>query len=320
MVSRFQRQVEEIDESLIKFHDFLTFQINIGDICNQACRHCHVSAGPSGTKVMKKETIDAVVSIVKRYPGLTVDITGGAPEMNPDFKYLVESVIPHASKVMVRTNLTILLEKDYQWLPEWYGRNRITLVSSLPCYLEENVDMQRGKGVYEKSIRALKLLNEMGYGKTLELDIVYNPGKAHLPPDQNELEKDYKKRLYDQFGIFFNYLFTITNAPIGRFEEYLITTGEHNRYMKLLMDNFNPNTARNIMCRSTISCDWQGFLYNCDFNQTKGMPVLGGEGVPLTLENLDQAAREGHPIAMANHCYVCTAGAGSCCTGALDAG
>lgn len=320
MISRFQKQVQEIDQSYITFDNFQTFQINIGDLCNQACRHCHVSAGPGGRKSMSRETMDRVISIVRRIPGLTVDITGGAPEMNPLFKYLVESLLPHAPRVMVRTNLTLLTEMEYGWLPEWYSRNGIILIASLPCYLEENVDCQRGNGVYEKSIRALKLLNGQGYGKTLELDIVYNPGKAHLPPDQQELEKEYKERLYERFGILFNYLFTITNAPIGRFGEYLISTGEHHRYMKLLMDSFNPDTARSIMCRTTINCDWQGLLYNCDFNQVKNMPLTGHTGVPLNLHDIDAAAGKGHPISMADHCYVCTAGAGSCCTGALDAG
>ncbi len=320
MEHKFKTKVTEINESFMRFEKLETLQVNLGNICNQACSHCHISAGPSGTHVMTRETMDHITTFLKNNNGLILDVTGGAPEMNPGFRYFIESALPYTSRVMVRTNLTIMTEEGYRWLPDWYSKNGIVLISSLPCYLEENVDRQRGAGVYNKSIQALKMLNERGYGRSLELNIVYNPGDAFLPPDQNLLEDDYKKQLYERFGILFNYLFTITNAPIGRFEEYLKKTNQHSSYMSLLRESFNPNTLGNIMCRTLINIDWEGVLYNCDFNKVKNMPVRDGNGDPLTIREISRAIEKGHPIEMAEHCYVCTAGSGASCTGALDAG
>ncbi len=320
MTGRFKSQLKEINESFINFDRLSTLQINVGDLCNQTCTHCHVTAGPNGKKIMSKKIFDKIIEYIKENPAITVDITGGAPEMNPHFKYFVGSILPYVSRIMVRTNLTIIFEKGYEWLPDWYGKNKIVLVASLPCYTEDNVNRQRGKGVFNKSIEALKILNKKGYGRSIELNIVYNPGGAFLPGDQTSLEEDYRHKLFSQFGILFNYLFTITNAPIGRFEEQLKRSGEHSKYMKLLMDNFNPNTAESIMCRSTISVNHEGTLFNCDFNQMKNMPILKRSKVPLTISDIQKASEKGYPIVMADHCYVCTAGAGSCCTGALDAG
>ncbi len=319
MINEFTEKLREVNESFLKFEKLETLQINLGNKCNQSCRHCHVDAGPQGDKIMSKEVIDRIILFLEKNPGLIVDITGGAPEMNPYFRYFVEAALSYTRKIMVRTNLTIFFEKGYEWLPDWYSWNNIMLIASLPCYTEENVDNQRGEGVFKKSIEALKLLNQRGYGKSIELDLVYNPGDSDLPGNQKDLEKDYKDRLYNNFGILFNYLFTITNAPIGRFDKSLKTANEHNKYIKMLEENFNPQAAGNIMCRSIISIDWQGHLFNCDFNQALGLPIKDSKGKILTIEDIDDVVTNGTLIVMGEHCYCCTAGDGSCCTGALVA-
>ena len=320
MIKTFSSRVREVDESYLFFDKLETLQVNLGNLCNQRCAHCHVDAAPDSRNIMSIDVIDDIINFFKNNPGLTLDITGGAPEMNPHFMYFAGTALPLVSKLMVRTNLTIFFEKGYERLPDWYSKNKIVLIASMPCYTESNVDNQRGKGVFMKSIKAIKMLNERGYGKSIELNLVYNPGGPALPADQHLLEKDYKDRLYANFGIFFNYLFTITNAPIGRFGESLKKSDEHNKYLKMLEENFNPHAAGNIMCRSIISVDWQGMLYNCDFNQAKRMPILDKDGREISIIEIEQVIDGRYPIVTGDHCYSCTAGAGSCCTGALVAG
>ncbi|GAF88582.1 unnamed protein product, partial [marine sediment metagenome] len=260
-----------------------------------------------------------IVKFLSKKSGLALDITGGCPELNPNFKYLIEQTGSYVKKpIMVRSNLTIFFEKDMESLPEFYKDNKIKLICSMPCYTKENVEKQRGKDVFDKSIRALKLLNNLGYGKELELDLVYNPGGAALPGGQDRLERDYKKVLYEQHGIIFNRLLTITNAPIKRFEQYLKANGNFDEYIKLLVDNFNKDIAGNIMCRGLLSVGWNGIIYDCDFNQALGLALRDNNDKILEIGNLDPKELEGKEIIFQNHCYCCTAGAGSSCGGALN--
>jgi radical SAM/Cys-rich protein len=261
--------------------------------------------------------MDAVVSLLERVPGVTLDLTGGCPELNPDFRYLVEQTDPLSLRRMVRSNLTIIKEPGMEWLPEFYKSHGLVIVASLPCYMEENVDQQRGMGVYSHCMAALKELNSIGYGDELELNLVYNPGGDFIPGSQQGLEDAYKKELAERHGIRFNNLFTITNAPIGRFREYLEAKGAYDRYLNLLATSFNPAAASNIMCRTMVSVDWKGFLYNCDFNQAIGLPITDEDGRIMKIDDLEGAARSGNELFLAQHCYCCTAGGGSSCTGSL---
>lgn len=263
--------------------------------------------------------MDKIVNFLRQKNGVTLDITGGCPEMNPHFKYLVEGTAEISPRRIIRSNLTILLEKGMEWLPTFFQQHHLVVTASLPCYLEENVDRQRGKGVFLDSIEGLKILNRHGYGKSFELNLVYNPGGDFLPAGQEELEKAYKEQLLDRYGIRFNRLFTIANAPVGRFQEYLQERGKYDRYLDLLSSHFNQETAPNIMCRTTISVDWQGILYNCDFNQALGLPIKSPAGVPLGMDDLEEATRKGTGLFFGQHCYCCTAGEGSSCTGMLAA-
>ena len=294
-----------------------TLQLNLGKLCNQACKHCHVDAGPTRTEIMTRESIDRVLTFLERSDIPLVDITGGAPEVNPNFRYLTTNIRSMGRKVMVRCNLTVLFEDGQEDLGEFYRDNQVELVCSLPCYLEENVDSQRGKGVFTKSIDALLKLNSIGYGRPdtgLLLHLVYNPVGATLPPPQAELEADYKKALKETYGIFFNQLFTITNMPISRFNEYLLRRGEHDLYTRILQENFNHTTIDHLMCRSLVSVDWEGNMYDCDFNQMLDMQldVDGMKIWEVTPEWLS-----GKRVRVADHCYGCTAGAGSSCGGEL---
>lgn len=266
---------------------------------------------------MRRDVMEKIIDFLRRHEGLVLDITGGCPELHPDFKYFVEEARGLVPRLMVRTNLTVLLEEGKEWILQWYRDNHVVIMASLPCYTKENVDKQRGSGVYERSIKVLKRLNELGYGSSLELNLVYNPGGCFLPGSQGELEKDYKKELFQHYGLRFNRLFTITNAPIGRFHNYLEENGLLEDYTRLLADNFNSDAAKNIMCRSLISVDWQGVLYNCDFNQALGLPIRNKAGRILEVADIQEAIASGAEIVVANHCYSCTAGAGSSCTGAL---
>lgn len=266
---------------------------------------------------MGTDVMDQIAAFLTRHPGLTLDITGGCPEMNPDFRYLVEQTEGLAPRRMLRSNLAIMAEAGWEWLPQYCRQHELTIVGSLPCYQEENVDSQRGAGTYQKCIRMLKVLNSLGYGTELELDLVYNPAGGFVPGSQQGLEAAYKAELATRHGIVFNHLFTITNAPIGRFREHLEAAGTYSDYLRMLAGRFNPEAAGTIMCRTLISVDWQGKIYNCDFNQALGMPITADDGSEITISGLDDAGMSGRQIALAQHCYCCTAGEGSSCTGAL---
>ena len=293
-------------------------QINLGYRCNQACEHCHVEAGPKRKEMMDWDTMQNILAWADKAKVKSVDLTGGAPEMNPNFRRLVERFQDMGAQVLSRCNLTILEEPGYEDLAEWYAHRKVRLVSSLPCYTRENVEQQRGKGVFGKSIRALNRLNELGYAHDpdLSLDLVYNPGGAFLPPAQATLEQDYKTRLREDFGIEFSSLLTITNLPIKRFERYLKRNGELDNYLSLLVENFNPCTVGSLMCRYLVSVDWQGNVYDCDFNQMLDLPLAGEKRQKLWEIDIDSLQEM--PVAVDTHCFGCTAGAGSSCGGALD--
>ena len=292
-------------------------QINLGYLCNQACEHCHVEAGPKRTEMMNWETMVRILDWTKSNNIKHVDITGGAPELIPHFRKLCDGFIDQGIGITSRCNITVQYETGQQDLPQWYAERNIRLVCSLPCYTAENVDQQRGKGVFAKSIAGLQELNNIGYGRVgnLILDLVYNPNGANLPPDQNTLQTAYKTRLKEDFDIDFNNLLTITNLPINRFEHYLARTGQLESYEQLLVENFNPATVEPLMCRHLISVDWQGYVYDCDFNQMIGLP-LAVSGRKQLWEIKSTELMDG-PVALANHCFGCTAGAGSSCGGAL---
>ena len=304
------------------FENFVTaqiqeLQVNVGKLCNQACNHCHVDAGPKRTEIMTWETMEKILSWTSGHDLKTVDITGGAPELNPHFRQFVDRFLNMGMKVMSRCNLTVLFEYGQEDLAEWYANRKVTIICSLPCYTKKMVEAQRGKGVFGKSIAALQQLNQLGYGTNpdLVLDLVYNPVGASLPSSQSELEQQYKQRLQEDFGIQFNRLYTITNLPISRFRHYLERTGELQSYFNLLFENFNPNTVNGLMCRHTINVDWLGRVYDCDFNQMLNIPR--GFRTRKYLWDLGSEELSNQPIAVGNHCFGCTAGAGSSCGGAL---
>ncbi|CAG1065343.1 Antilisterial bacteriocin subtilosin biosynthesis protein AlbA [uncultured bacterium] len=317
MVAVFKERLRELDPGYATFEELQTLQVNLGNLCNLRCAHCHVNASPAGDRIMGPEVMEKIVGFLSRRPGITLDITGGCPEMNPHFCFLVEGTRGHSPRRMVRSNLTILTEPGMEWLPPFYRDQELVVIASLPCYLEENVDRQRGPGVFGRSIDALRTLNVLGYGVTLELNLVYNPGGPFIPGSQRELEEAYRAELLTRYGIRFNNLYTIANAPIGRFREHLEATDTYERYLTTLATRFNPDAAPAIMCRTLVSIDWQGILYNCDFNQAIGQPITGSNGTILTIDNLDEAATTGTELVLAQHCYCCTAGEGSSCTGSL---
>ena len=292
-------------------------QVNLGYLCNQACERCHVEAGPKRTELMTRDTMQQIVDWAARYNIQAADLTGGAPEMNPDFRWFVEALQEHGIAITSRCNITVQFEPGQEDLAEWYAARGVRLVCSLPCYSRENVDQQRGKGVFGKSIAGLQALNAAGYGREpgKTIDLVYNPIGPVLPPSQAGLEQDYKTRLREDFGIEFNNLLTITNLPINRFEHYLKRTGQLEDYIQLLADNFNPQTVAPLMCRHLVSVDWQGYVYDCDFNQMLGLPL--GSSSRQQLWDIDPDSLEGNGVAVGRHCYGCTAGAGSSCGGAL---
>ncbi len=295
-------------------------QINMGKYCNQACLHCHVEAGPTRKEMMTLETVESVLRFLETSDINTVDITGGAPELNPHFDYLVERCVQLGRHVMDRCNLTVIFEPGKDYLPGFFQRNQVEMICSLPCYTEENVDQQRGKGTFEQSIRALQLLNRLGYGFTdtgLELQLVYNPVGAHLPPPQDRLERDYRKILKEEFGIVFNHLFCLTNMPITRFEKFLKLRNEYHQYVELIESAFNPATLDKVMCRNLLSVGWEGSIYDCDFNQMLELPLQDRQGRPLKISDLCANGLENQSIIVGDHCYACTAGAGSSCGGSL---
>jgi radical SAM/Cys-rich protein len=300
-------------------------QVNVGKLCNLTCVHCHVDAGPSRQEIMTRETADACLRFLADSDIPLLDITGGAPELCPEFDHLVRGAHALGRRVMVRCNLTVIFEPGKSYLPEFYRSHAVELVCSLPCYSRENVEMQRGKGVFDESIRALQKLNDIGYGRDgrgLILDLVYNPVRPSLPPAQDVLEADFKKALGEDFGIVFNNLITITNMPIARYATLLKRTAKYDEYMHLLADHFNPETRSGLMCRTFLSVSWDGQLYDCDFNQMLNMKMLNtanrdSDGRPATIDSAKPADFEGRPVLVDDHCYGCTAGAGSSCGGAI---
>ena len=295
-----------------------TLQINVGKLCNQACKHCHVDASPHRTEIMTRETAEAVIEIVRRFGIPTLDVTGGAPELNPSFRWLVLEARAVGTHVMVRHNLTVMFEQGQEDLPEFFRDNAVEVVSSLPYFLEEQTDRQRGHGVFSKSIEALRRLNAVGYGQEgsgLVLNLVYNPVGAFLPPAQASIEADFKRELSNRYGIVFNGLYTITNMPINRFLDYLRRSGNEQSYMRKLVQAFNANTIQGLMCRRLVSVDWTGRLYDCDFNQMLELPVA--PDLPQRIQDFDRATFADRWITTGSHCYGCTAGAGSSCGGAV---
>lgn len=294
-------------------------QVNVGKQCNQTCRHCHVDAGPDRKEMMSRETFEQCLEVLRKNPVSTVDITGGAPEIHPLFRWFVEACASLKKTIMVRCNLTIILSnRKFHDLPDFYKRNNVRLICSLPFYNADRTDRQRGDGVFDHSIKALEMLNTAGYGMEgtgLELDLVYNPAGAFLPADQLSLEKQFKERLLADHGIRFNRLFTITNMPISRFLHFLIQSGNLDGYMEKLATSFNPSAARGVMCRSTLSVGWDGALYDCDFNQMLDLRV--GGNAPKHISHFDAGLLAEREIVINQHCFGCTAGAGSSCGGAI---
>jgi len=297
-----------------------TLQVNLGYKCNQSCLHCHVNAGPTRTEMMSPEVLADVLTLVKVSSVKNLDITGGAPELHPQFRDLVSRGRELGLRVIDRCNLSILLEPGQEDLAEFLADRRVEVIASLPCYTEELVDRQRGKGVYEKSIRALRRLNALGYGAPgsgLELNLIYNPQGASLPPSQEQLEKDYKRELGERCGVAFNRLFTLANMPIQRFGSTLVSKGQFNEYMGLLHAAHRDENLASVMCRSLVSVDWQGYVYDCDFNQMLDLPLSLEGRRKLRVSELIGRDLSGNAIAVRDHCYGCTAGQGSSCGGAL---
>lgn len=292
------------------------FQVNVGKMCNQVCSHCHVDAGPDRKEIMTKETMDECLTILKNSTYTTVDLTGGAPEMNPNFRYFVEEITKLGKHVIVRCNLTIIVaNKKYYDLPEFFKKHNVEVVSSLPHYTSGKTDKQRGDGVFAASIKALQMLNAVGYGvegSGLTLNLVYNPSGAFLPSDEAEMERDFKLKLKADFDIVFNSLFAITNLPVSRFLEYLIVSENYEDYMEQLVGAYNPAAAHNVMCRNTISVSWDGYIYDCDFNQMMDLKV---DADSKHISNYDSEALLNRSIIVDQHCFGCTAGAGSSCGG-----
>jgi radical SAM/Cys-rich protein len=298
-----------------------TLQVNLGYRCNQSCLHCHVNAGPNRSEEMSRATIDTVVAFLATHPQVhTLDLTGGAPELNPHFRWLVGAVRARGLRVIDRCNLTILEEPGQEGLAEFVAAHGVDVVASLPCYQQDNVDRQRGTGSFDASIRGLRRLNDLGYGQPetgLMLNLVYNPQGASLPPGQQALERDYKRHLQAEFGVVFNQLFTLANMPIQRFGSTLVSRGQFDSYMDLLRSAHRAENLDQVMCRSLVSVDWQGVLYDCDFNQQLGLPLGAAGQARLHLHELTAASLAGQPIRVADHCFGCTAGQGSSCGGAL---
>jgi len=296
-------------------------QVNLGYLCNLSCVHCHVNAGPKRTELMSLETLEHVLALAEAAGIHTLDLTGGAPEMHPHFRYLVTTARGKDINIIDRCNLTILEDEHYAGMAEFLADQQVEITASLPCYLEENVDKQRGKGVFKDSLAALQRLNALGYGRPeslLRLNLVYNPQEAILPPNQQNLEQAYKKHLLEHYGIVFNRLYAIANMPIQRFGSVLVSQGRFDAYLKLLKDSYRADNLNNLMCLNAISIDWQGYVYDCDFNQMLSMPLGASTNPRPHIGDLTPAALAGAPIATAAHCYGCTAGQGSSCAGALE--
>lgn len=314
--------LEQTNFPAVKRRPTEILQVNLGYLCNQSCLHCHVAAGPTRKELMTAENIDYLLKLLE-IPGIhTLDLTGGAPEMNPLFRELVQKGSRTGVTIIDRCNLTILLEPGYEDMPQFLADHKVQIVASLPCYLEENVDGQRGKGVYQKSIDALRILNELGYGSAdsgLSITLVYNPTGPYLPPSQQALEAEYKTFLLDNYGILFNQLFTITNMPIARFGSTLLSKGQFETYMNLLKDSFSASNMQSLMCTNQLSVDWRGYIYDCDFNQMLNMNIENpAKRQPLHIRDVIDLDMLSIPVRIADHCYGCTAGQGSSCGGAFE--
>lgn len=313
----FEKKIREVTRSPLKACDITTLQINIGLQCNSQCNHCHLNASPTRTEMMKWSMMQLVLDKSHEINPLLIDITGGAPERNPHLRMFLKALRENNYNVQVRTNLTVLLEWKMKKMIDFYRDHGVKLVASLPCYLREEVDSMRGEGTFKRSIEVLKLLNDVGYGvdPNLELDLVFNPEGAFLPPQQSSLEQEYKRRLQNKFGIIFNKLITITNMPVGRFLTLLHQKNAYDKYCQLLQESFNSKTLEGLMCRHQIEVAWDGRIYDCDFNLGLKLPV--GFEVPLYIDTLDVLALSNREILTGNHCFGCTAGNGSSCGGAL---
>lgn len=318
---RFSDKLETIGFYPLKPIDVEILQVNVGYMCDLTCSHCHVDAGPDRKEIMTRETMQYCLNAIKTLNIHTVDITGGAPEMNPHFQWFIEEIraINKHIDIIVRSNLTILVaNKKFRTYPDFFKKHHLTVIASMPCYTQDNVDKQRGNGVFNRSIEALQHLNTLGYGiegTGLQLHLVYNPGGASLPGDQWGLQADYKRILKADWDIAFNNLYTITNLPISRFLEFLIENDKYDYYMELLVNAFNPLAVTGVMCRNTISVDWQGNVYDCDFNQMLELPL--DADAPRHIKDVDAEKLNGRSIVLGQHCYGCTAGAGSSCQGSL---
>ncbi len=317
-IPRFADKLTTLGLNPLKPTSLDIFQINVGKMCNQVCAHCHVDAGPDRKEIMTKETMQQCLDVLARNDFRTVDLTGGAPEMNPNFRWFVEEIHKLGKHIIVRSNLTIILANPkYNDLPEFFKKHDVEVVSSLPFYNADRTDRQRGKGVFSKSIEALQMLNAVGYGVAgngLTIDLVYNPSGAFLPGSQEQLEADFKQKLLSEFGIVFNKLFTITNLPISRFLDYLVNSGNYEKYMEKLVNAFNPEAAANVMCRSMISIGWDGYIYDCDFNQMLDLKIAAKN---THIADYKADTTKNREIILGNHCYGCTAGAGSSCGGEI---
>lgn len=314
------QHLEPTDFPAINRSTLEILQVNLGYRCNLSCTHCHVNAGPKRTEAMDQATMDQVLDFIEKENIHTLDLTGGAPEMNPHFKYLVKRARGMNVTVIDRCNLVILQEYGFEDLALFLADNQVVITASLPCYLQDNVDKQRGKGTFMSSLAALKKLNRFGYGMPdsgLQLNLVFNPQGASLPPEQQPLEQAYKKHLSENYGIAFNKLLALTNMPIQRFASTLSRKGQINSYMQLLKDNHRPENLDSVMCRNTLSVDWQGYVYDCDFNQMLQLPLGANPDGKTRLSDLKRGALTGSPITVRQHCYGCTAGQGSSCAGAL---
>jgi radical SAM/Cys-rich protein len=318
LARRFEDAVESAGHAPLESTDVSILQINVGKRCNQTCRHCHVDAGPDRTERMSRETAEQCMRVLAQTAIPTVDITGGAPELNPNFRWLVEQSRALGRHVMDRCNLSVLLLPSQADLAEFLAEHRVEIVASLPYYRASQTDAQRGEGVFEKSIQALRLLNQLGYGRPdsgLSLHLAYNPVGAFLPPKQEAIEAQFRKELRTRHGVEFNHLYTITNLPISRFLEFLVESSNYEHYMERLANAFNPAAAAGVMCRYTISVSWDGALYDCDFNQMLDLPL--DHGAPAHIRDFDLVQLNRRQITTGNHCYGCTAGAGSSCGGTV---
>ncbi|MFC1489683.1 arsenosugar biosynthesis radical SAM (seleno)protein ArsS [Candidatus Latescibacterota bacterium] len=320
-MNAFEQRINETgDEKDLTSIDIETLQVNVGFMCNQSCSHCHIEASPYRKEMMGWDVMEKIIENIVSANINHIDITGGAPELNPNIERFISSLRGLGKHVQVRTNLTVCSEPGMEKFPEFYRDNKIHLVASLPCYTEENVDAQRGDSVYEKSVEVLKHLNSLGYGSNpeLKLDLVYNPGGAVLPGEQKALEVDYKRELLERHGIVFSNLLTITNMPVGRFKSVLVTTNTYDEYLDLLKTSFNQNTVGNLMCRHQVSVGYEGTLYDCDFNLALSLPI--NHGAPNHIDAFDPAVLRERKIETNEHCFACTAGLGSSCSGALIGG